>query len=53
MARKKLNADDYPLIDYWYKHQWVSSSGDRITEITGKGENEEEDGIAEDLAEDL
>lgn len=53
MARKKLNADNYPLIDYWYKHQWVSSSADRITEITGKGENEEEDGIAEDPAEDL
>lgn len=53
MARKKLNADDYPLIDYWYKRQWVSSSADRITEITGKGENEEEDGIAEDPAEDL
>lgn len=51
-ARKKLNPDDFPLIDYWYKHQWVSSSGDRITDITGKGENEDDDILAED-GEDL
>ncbi len=35
---------DYPLIDYWYRHQWVSSSaGDRVTDITSNAENENED----------
>ncbi|KJA21039.1 hypothetical protein HYPSUDRAFT_203235 [Hypholoma sublateritium FD-334 SS-4] len=53
VALKKLNPDDYPLIDYWFKCQWVSSSGDRVTKITGKGENEEDDAIAEDPVEDL
>jgi hypothetical protein len=38
----KLNPKDYQLIDYWYKHQWLSSSGDRITNIAGKVENENE-----------
>ena len=51
-ARKKLNPDDFPLIDYWYKRQWISSSGDRATDVTGKGENEDEDALAED-GEDL
>ena len=32
----KLNPKDYQLIDYWYKHQWLSSSGDCITDIAGK-----------------
>lgn len=40
--RHKLNHEDYKFIDYWYKHQWVSSSGDRIADITGKVENENE-----------
>lgn len=39
----KLNREDYQLVNYWYKHQWVSS-GDRITNIAGKVENEDEDG---------
>ncbi|PPQ94902.1 hypothetical protein CVT25_004370 [Psilocybe cyanescens] len=41
--RKKLNHEDYKQIDYRYKHQWVSSSGDRITDIAGRVENENED----------
>jgi hypothetical protein len=39
----KLHHEDFKLIDYWYKHQWVSSSGDRVTDLSGKVENENED----------
>ncbi|KAF9477568.1 hypothetical protein BDN70DRAFT_101295 [Pholiota conissans] len=30
-------------IDYWYKHQWISSSSERITEISGRAGNENDD----------
>ncbi|KAF9470603.1 hypothetical protein BDN70DRAFT_901973 [Pholiota conissans] len=43
IQHRKLNPEDYKLIDYWYKHQWMSSSGDRITEISGKAGNENDD----------
>ncbi|KJA27563.1 hypothetical protein HYPSUDRAFT_197768 [Hypholoma sublateritium FD-334 SS-4] len=50
--RQKLDPNDYKFIDYWFKHQWVASAGDRVTDITGKAENEDED--TEDLnGEDL
>lgn len=40
--RKKLQPEDYVSIDYWYKHQWVSSSGNRVMDISAKVENENE-----------
>lgn len=39
-ARQKLQPDDYKLIDYWYRHQWVSASANRITDISAKTGNE-------------
>ena len=41
MEREKLNPEDFPHIDYWYKHQWTGAV-DRITNLTGKEENEED-----------
>ena len=41
--RPKLYHKDFEFIDYWYKHQWVSSSGDRVTDLSGKVENKNED----------
>jgi hypothetical protein len=41
--RPKLCHKDFQLIEYWYKHQWVSLSGDRVTDLSGKAENENED----------
>ncbi|KJA23318.1 hypothetical protein HYPSUDRAFT_201597 [Hypholoma sublateritium FD-334 SS-4] len=41
-ARQKLQPEDYKNIDYWYKHQWVSMSANRVTEISAKTENENE-----------
>ncbi|KJA17629.1 hypothetical protein HYPSUDRAFT_206092 [Hypholoma sublateritium FD-334 SS-4] len=49
--RQKLDPNDYKFIDYWFRHQWVASSGDRVTDITGKAENEDKD--TEDFGEDL
>ncbi|KJA13688.1 hypothetical protein HYPSUDRAFT_209335 [Hypholoma sublateritium FD-334 SS-4] len=48
--RQQLDQKDYPLIEYWYKHQWTTLSVDRITNITGKAENENED---EDVGVDM
>ncbi|KAF8155841.1 hypothetical protein B0H34DRAFT_798941 [Crassisporium funariophilum] len=39
----KLSRDDFKLIDYWYKYQWVSSSEDCVTDLSGKVENENDD----------
>jgi hypothetical protein len=41
--RSKLYQKDFKLIDYWYKHQLVSLSGDCVTNFSGKVENENED----------
>lgn len=50
--RPRLNPDDFKQIDYWYKHQWLAVSGDRVTNIPAKPvENEDEDG--EDFGEDF
>ena len=51
VQRPKLDPNDYKFIDYWFRHQWVASSGDRVTDITGKAENEDDD--TEDFGEDL
>ena len=42
MIHSKLNHQDYAHIDYWYKHQWVSSSNNRVTDLVDKSENENE-----------
>lgn len=47
-----MQREDYMQIDYWYKQQWVSLSGNRITDIADKAENEnDEDEDAEGDAE--
>lgn len=54
--RKKLQPDDYKSINYWYRHQWVSATGNRVTDISTKAENaenEEEDVEADAEGEDL
>ena len=38
----KLSHKDFPLIDYWFKQQWVSSSGNRVADLVEKPENENE-----------
>ena len=49
--RKKLHPDDHKSIDYWYRHQWTSASGNRVAEISTKAENENEDEDVEAEAE--
>lgn len=51
MQRQKLDPNDYKFIDYWFRHQWVASLGDRVTDITGKAGNEDDD--TEDFGEEL
>lgn len=38
--RPKLNHEDFKQIDYWFRHQWVSASADRIMDLPAKAENE-------------
>ena len=41
--RPKLNPKDFELIRYWYKQQWVSPPEDRVTDLSGKVEDEDEE----------
>ena len=52
MTHTKLNHKDYAQIDYWYKHQWVSSSNNRVTDLVDKSENENENENGENEDED-
>lgn len=39
---KRFKPEDYKLINFWYKHQWISASANRVTDISAKIENENE-----------
>ena len=38
----KLAREDYMQIDFWFKHQWISSSSNRVTDVVEKAGNENE-----------
>ena len=38
----KLAREDYMQIDFWFKHQWISSLSNRVTDVVEKAGNENE-----------
>lgn len=53
VERPKLDHKDYPLIEYWYKHQWASVLGNRVTDLGGRAENENTSAENEDEDDDV